>query len=343
MKIPIKTIAKLINGTIEGNKKNYITTPSNIDSANAGAITFLSNPKYEQFVYQSKASAIIVPHSFAPKHQYTATLIRVSDPYSSFAKVLGLFEQTFPPTTGIGANASIHPTAKIGKNCHIGDLVFIHKDAKIGKNCIIYPQVYIGANVRIGSNCILYPGVKIYHGCQIGKRCIVQANTVIGSDGFGFAPLPNGTFHKIPQVGKVIIENDVEIGANTVIDRATTDATIIKQGTKLDNLIQVAHNAEVGAHCVIAAQAGIAGSTKIGNHCQIGGQAGFVGHIKVADGVRVQAQSGVAASILEKGKSVFGYPAIGYRDYLKAYTLFRQLPKLEKRIRDLEKQIGDNS
>ncbi len=339
----IKTIARLVNGTIDGNKKIQILAPSNIDTAKQGDITFLSNSKYEKYVYSSNASAILVSNSFVPTQAYSATLIRVPNAYSSFAKVLALFEQTFPPQKGVGVNTSIHPTAKIGKNCQIDDLVYINEGAKIGKNCIIYPQVYIGAQVKVGNNSILYPGVKIYHHCQIGKRCIIQSNAVIGSDGFGFAPLPNGTYSKIPQVGTVIIEDDVEIGANTVIDRATTNTTIIKKGSKLDNLVQIAHNVEVGSHCVIAAQVGIAGSAKIGNHCQIGGQAGFVGHVQIADGVKVQAQSGVAGSILEKGSSVFGYPAIGYRDYLKAYTIFKQLPKLEKRIRDLEKQIAENS
>ena len=343
MKIAIKTLAALVKGSIEGNKKIYLTHPSNINRASKGAITFLANPKYESYVYSTKASAILVAQSFTPKHPIAATLIRVKDAYSSFAQVLGLFEQTFHPPSVVGVNTSIHPTAKIGKNSQIGDLVFIDKGAKIGKNCIIYPHVYIGANVKIGNNSLIYPGVKMYHHCHIGKRCIIQANAVIGSDGFGFAPLPNGTFSKIPQVGKVILEDDVEIGANSVIDRATTDHTIIKKGTKLDNLIQIAHNVEVGSNCVIAAQTGIAGSTKIGNHCQVGGQAGFVGHIQVADGVKVQAQSGVATSVLEKGKTIFGYPAIGYREYLKAYILFKQFPQIEQRIRALEKQIGKNS
>ena len=343
MKIAIKTLATLVKGTIKGDKKLYLSHPSNIDRATSGAITFLSNPKYEFHIYTTKASAVLVSASFTPKRPLSTTLIQVKDAYSSFAQVLRLFEQTFPPAQGVGVNTSIHASAKIGKNCHIGDLVYIEKGAKIGKNCIIYPQVYIGAHVKIGSNSLIYPGVKIYPYCQIGKRCILQANAVIGSDGFGFAPLANGTFSKIPQVGRVILEEDVEIGANAVVDRATTDHTLIRKGTKLDNLIQIGHNADIGSNCVIAAQTGVAGSTKIGNHCQIGGQVGFVGHIQVADGVKVQAQSGVASSISEKGKTVFGYPAIGYRDYLKAYALFKQLPTLEQRIRRLEKQNDENS
>lgn len=343
MKISIQTLATLVKGTIEGDKKHYLSHPSNIDQATTGAITFLANPKYESFLYTTKASAVLVSESFSPKRPLSPSLIRVKDAYSSFAKILGLFEQTFPPLKGVGMNTSIHASAKIGKNCQIGDLVYIDKGAKIGKNCIIYPHVYIGAKVKIGNNCIIYPGVKIYPYCQIGKRCILQANAVIGSDGFGFAPQSDGSFSKIPQVGRVLIEEEVEIGANTVIDRATTGETIIKKGAKLDNLIQIAHNTEIGAHTVIAAQVGIAGSTKIGNHCKIGGQAGFVGHIQIADHVKVQAQSGVANSILEKGKTVFGYPAINYLDYLRAYALFKQLPVLEKRIRELEKQIDENS
>jgi len=279
-----------------------------------------------------------VNNDFIPSKKISTTLIKVQDVYSAITTFLQFYEQSFHPTQGISSLSFIHQTAQLGEQTTIGDFTSISSEVIIGKQCRIYPQVFIGVGTKIGHNVTIYPGVKIYHDCQIGDNCILQANAVIGSDGFGFAPQTDGSYQKIPQVGKVILEDNVEIGANTVIDRATMGATIIKKGTKLDNLVQIAHNVTVGEDTVIAAQAGIAGSTRIGNQCQIGGQAGFVGHIEVADSVKVQAQSGVAASIKEEGRKVYGYPALTYRDYLRAYALFRQLPDLEKRIRELEKK-----
>jgi UDP-3-O-[3-hydroxymyristoyl] glucosamine N-acyltransferase len=336
MEIAANQLAILLDGQVEGDGDVLISKPAKIEEASIGAITFLANLKYEAYVYTTKASAILVSKDFKPKEKVPLTLIRVEDVYATIPKLLHVFGAAIPVQAGISSLAFLHTTADLGEGCSIGEFVSIQKDVQIGKNCIIYPHVYIGAGVIIGDNTILYSGVKIYHNCQIGNNCIVQANAVIGSDGFGFAPQTGGLYEKIPQVGVVIIEDSVEIGANTVVDRATMGVTIIKKGTKLDNLIQVAHNVEIGENTVIAAQAGIAGSTRIGSQCQIGGQAGFVGHIKVADKVRVQAQSGVAASIKEEGAKVYGYPALNYRDYLKAYALFRQLPELEKRIRALE-------
>lgn len=337
MKLTAKEIAEYLNGIVVGDDQAIITHPGKIEQATKGAITFLSNQKYESYIYETKATAVLVQENFRATQKINATLIKVKDVYSSITRFLQFYEQSFHPTQGISSLAFIHPTVQLGEKSTVGDFTSINSEVVIGENCRIYPQVFIGVGVSIGKNVIIYPGVKIYHNCQIGDNCIIQANAVIGSDGFGFAPQADGTYQKIPQVGIVILEDNVEIGANTVIDRATMGQTIIRQGTKLDNLIQVAHNVTVGENTVIAAQTGVAGSTKIGNDCQIGGQVGFVGHIEIADKVRVQAQSGVAASIKEVGSKVYGYPAISYQDYLRAYALFRQLPNMEKRIRELEK------
>jgi len=338
MKLTAKQIAEQLNGIVIGDEAVIITHPGKIEQATKGALTFLSNSKYEPYIYKTQATAILVHENFKATKAIYPTLIKVKDVYSAITKFLQFYENSVHPAQEISTAAFIHSTAQLGKQITVGAFTAIQKEVIIGDNCRIYPQVFIGAGVTIGKNVIIYPGVKIYHHCQIGDNCIIQANAVIGSDGFGFAPQSDGTYEKIPQVGIVILEDNVEIGANTVIDRATMGQTIIKKGTKLDNLVQIAHNVSVGENTVIAAQTGVAGSTIIGNQCQIGGQAGFVGHIEVADHVKVQAQSGVAASIKEVGSKVYGYPALSYRDYLKAYALFRQLPKLEKRIRELEKK-----
>ncbi len=337
MKLSIKEIGLLLEGVIEGNEEIVITRPEKIEDATKGSITFLANKKYEDFIYKTKASAVLVDKSFSPKKKIEPALIRVENVYASIGRLLQLFGQ-ISPDKGISSTAFIHPSTQIGKEVFIGDFTFIDANVLIGDNCQLYPQVFIGRDVQIGHHVTIYPGAKIYPNCQIGNHCIIQANAVIGSDGFGFALQANKSYQKIPQVGNVILEEQVEVGANTVIDRATMGSTIIRKGTKLDNLIQIAHNVEIGPNTVIAAQAGVAGSTKIGAGCQIGGQAGFVGHIEVANGVKVQAQSGVAASIKKEGSAVYGYPALSYRTYLKAYSLFRQLPELEKRIRQLEQQ-----
>ncbi len=336
MKLTAKEIAKYLDGIVEGNETIIITHPGKIEEATSGAITFLANPKYAEYIYQTKASAILVSKEFKPAQKIMPSLIRVENVYSAITKFLQLYEQSFHPETGVSSLAFIHQTAHIGTQTSVADFTSICASATIGNNCRIYPQVFIGVGVNIGNNVTIYPGVKIYHDCEIGDNCIIQANAVIGSDGFGFAPQADGTYQKIPQVGKVILEENVEVGANTVIDRATMGATIIKKGTKLDNLIQIAHNVNVGKNTVIAAQTGIAGSTKIGDQCQIGGQAGFIGHIEIANGVKVQAKSGVTKSIKKEGSKVYGYPALSYQDYLRSYALFRQLPELEKRIRELE-------
>ncbi|MEM6316327.1 MAG: UDP-3-O-(3-hydroxymyristoyl)glucosamine N-acyltransferase [Bacteroidota bacterium] len=338
MKKVIGDIAQLVNGVVEGDDALFITHPDKIEYAKKGAISFLANDKYEPFLYTTEASAVLVDKNFQPKETLQSTLIRVDNVYVALQQLLTWFEQTSHPERTISPLAFVSKTAKIGTNTAIGAFSSIEEAAEIGDNCLIYTQVFIGKEVKIGHNVCIYPGVKIYHHCEIGDNCILHANAVIGSDGFGFAPKSDGTFQKIPQVGKVVIEDNVEIGANTVIDRATMGATLIRKGTKLDNLIQVAHNVTIGENTVIAAQAGVAGSTEIGNQCQVGGQAGFVGHIHIADGTRVQAQSGVTKSIKQPNSKIYGYPAINYQDYLRAYALFRRLPDLEKRIRQLEKK-----
>lgn len=336
MKLTAKEIANFLEGKVEGLEQEVVTHPGKIEEADKGAITFLANLKYETHIYTTKASVVLVADNFMPTQKIETTLIRVKDPYNSFTKYLQRYQKSVYPNNGISSLASIHSEVKLGKAVTIGDFSVLSARVKIGDNCRIYPQVFIGVGVKIGKNVILHPGVKIHHHCQIGDNCIIQSNAVIGSDGFGFAPQADGSYQKIPQLGIVRIEENVEVGANTVIDRATTGETIIKKGTKLDNLIQVAHNVTVGAHTVIAAQTGIAGSTRIGDQCQIGGQVGFVGHIQVANKVQVQAQSGVASSIKEEGSKVYGYPALSYQDYLRSYALFRKFPEIEKRIRQLE-------
>jgi len=340
MQISATELSHLLNGTVEGNPEVSVSGPSKIEEGTPGTISFLANPKYESYAYQTKASILLVSRTFQPSHPITATLIRVENVYAAVAFLLEKFSEKHQPASGVATQAAIHENVKLGVNTSVGIYSVIESGVSIGADTIIYPQVYIGKDVKIGKNVVLYPGVKIYHACEIGDHCILHANVIIGSDGFGFLPDAEGKFKKIPQIGNVILEDNVEIGANTVIDRATMGSTVLKAGVKLDNLIQVAHNVEIGENTAIAAQAGIAGSTKIGKNCLIGGQAGFVGHIKIADGSKVQAQSGVAASIKEPGKAVYGSPAIPYGDYLKAYAVFKQLPAINRQIRALKQEIA---
>ena len=340
MQISATELSQLLDGTVDGDPNVTVTGPSKIEEGTPGTISFLANPKYESFAYQTQASILLVSNTFQPSHPIEATLIRVENVYAAVAFLLEKFNQNHQPSHGVSTQAAIDDEVALGDNISIGIYSVIESGVSIGSDTVIYPQVYIGKNVKIGKNVMLYPGVKIYHGCEIGDNCILHANVIIGSDGFGFLPDEEGKFKKIPQIGNVILENNIEIGANTVIDRATMGSTVLKEGVKLDNLIQVAHNVEIGENTAIAAQAGIAGSTKIGKNCLIGGQAGFVGHIKVADGSKVQAQSGVAASIKEEGKAVYGSPAVPYADYLKSYAVFKQLPSINRQIRTLEREIA---
>jgi UDP-3-O-[3-hydroxymyristoyl] glucosamine N-acyltransferase len=340
MQFSATQIAALINGKIEGDASVCVTAFGKIEEAGPGQLTFLANPKYEEFLYTTAASLVIIGEHFELKQPINATLIRVADPYTAFATLLNFYEQMINrQLTGIQQPSHIDPSAQVGNHVFIGAFAYIGKNVTIGDETRIYPGVFIGDGVKIGSSTIIHPGVKIYHDCRAGNRVVIHAGAVIGGDGFGFAPQADGTFKKVPQIGNVIIEDDVEIGANTTIDRATIGSTLIKQGAKLDNLIQIAHNVEVGSCSVIAAQAGISGSTRLGNNVMIGGQAGIVGHIQLADGTKVNAQSGVSKSVKTPNLALTGSPAYDYTAMLRSQAVFRNLPDLEKKIQELERQI----
>jgi len=341
MQISAKELGLLLNGVVEGDASVEVSGPSKIEEGTEGTISFLAHPKYEQYAYTTKSSILLVPKNFKPEKPLSSTLIRVDNVYDSVAQLLDTFEGDIPQLSGVSEDAFIHEEALIGKDVSVGSFCVIGKKTIVGKGSTIYPQVFIDENVEVGENVTLYPGVKIFHASKIGNNCVLHANVVIGSDGFGFAPREDGTYKKIPQLGNVILEDNVEIGANTVIDRATMGSTIIRHGAKLDNLIQVAHNVEVGESTVIAAQAGIAGSTKVGKNAMIGGQAGIVGHVEIADGTRVQAQSGINKTIKKEDTAFYGSPALEYNNYLRSYAVFRRLPELQKKINELEKQLAE--
>lgn len=339
MQVTAQQIAELLGGIIEGNPEVTISQPSKIEEGIPGSISFLGNHKYEAFAYTTKASALLVSKDFSPKKTIAATLIRVDDVYASITLLLEHFNKQQRAKASISKSCSIHDSVVLGEEVSVGHFTIINEGVKTGNNCSIAGQVFLGKGVQLGQNVRLYPGVKIYEGCVIGDHCIIHSNVVIGSDGFGFAPQEDGSYKKVPQVGIVEIGENVEIGANSVIDRATMGATRIHNGVKLDNLIQIAHNVEIGENTVIASQTGVAGSTKIGKSCQIGGQVGFAGHIKIADGTRIQAQSGIASTIKESNQALFGSPAFPYGQYVRSYTVFKQLPELRKKIFQLEKQL----
>jgi len=339
MEFKASTLAQLLGGTVEGND-NSITGFGKIESAVEGQLSFLANPKYEEYLYTSQASVVIVNNSLALRKPVRSTLIRVPDAYAAFAQLLALYdEQQKKNRSGIQSPAHIDPSAIIGEQVFIGAFSYIGEKATIGDRTQIFPQVYIGDGVRIGKNCVLHPGAKIYAQCVLGDEVIVHAGTVIGSDGFGFAPKTDGAYTKVPQLGNVIIEDGVEIGANTTIDRATIGSTIVRRGVKLDNLIQVAHNVEIGAHTVIAAQTGISGSTHIGEQVMIGGQVGIAGHIHIGNKVKVGAQSGISKDIPE-GKIMNGTPATDHASSFRQLAMIRQLPEMERRIRLLEQLLA---
>lgn len=341
MEITAKIIGELVNGTIEGDANVVIRKPAKIEEATAGSITFLANMKYESFLYTTGASAVLVERDFVAKQPVKATLIRVDNVYDKIRFLLEKFSEmnVSKPTTDGASLAFVHNSVTVDESTTIGAFSYVEQGATIGKNTTIYPQVYIGEGAVIGDNVTLFAGVKIHNGCKIGDNCVINANAVIGSDGFGFVPQADGTFKKMPQIGIVILEKDVEIGANATIDRASLGATIIKAGAKIDNLVMIAHNVEVGENTAIAAQTGIAGSTKLGKNCMVGGQVGIVGHIQVADGTRIQAQSGIAKPIKEANKAWYGSPAFEYSSFLKSQVYFQKLPALEKRIKELEKLV----
>lgn len=340
MQFTAAQIALIINARVEGDPAAVVASFGKIEEARSGQLAFLANPKYEDYLYSTKASVIIVHDTQDLKEPVNATLLRVTDPYSAFATLLAKYQEMIAQQmTGIQEPSYISKTARLGKNIFVGAFAYIGDNVEIGDNAKIYPNVYIGNNARIGDQSELHPGVRVYHDCLIGKNVSIHAGTVIGSDGFGFAPQADGTFKKVPQIGNVIVEDNVEIGANSTIDRATMGSTLIRSGAKLDNLIQVAHNVEVGHHTVIAAQAGVSGSTKIGNNVMIGGQAGIVGHLHIADNVKINAQSGVSKSIKNPHTAVTGSPAFDYTSALRSQAVTRKLPELEKRVIELENLV----
>jgi UDP-3-O-[3-hydroxymyristoyl] glucosamine N-acyltransferase len=329
-------IAALINGKVEGDANSSVNSFGKIEEAQNGQLAFLANPKYEDHLYSTKASVIIINDALELKQPVGATLIRVPDAYTAFATLLAKYQQMMQQQlTGIQQPSFIASSASYGQNIFIGAFAYVGGNVKLGNNTKIYPNVYLGDNVKVGDGCVVHPGVKIYHDCVVGNNVIIHAGTVIGSDGFGFAPQSDGSFQKVPQIGNVVIEDNVEIGANTTIDRATIGSTVIKSGAKLDNLIQIAHNVEIGNSSVVAAQSGISGSTKVGKGVMIGGQVGIVGHINIGDGAKINAQSGVSKSV-EPGKAVTGSPAHDYTSALRSQAISRNLPELEKRIKELE-------
>lgn len=340
MELTVREIAQLLGGEVEGRDDLKVNTIAKIEEATAGAISFLANPKYEVHIYTTQATAVIINKTFNAKKDIAATLIRVEDAYSAFSTLLSAYQQyTQEQKKGIEQPSFIADTAELGEDVYIGAFAYIGANAKIGKGCKIYPNAYIGDQVVIGDHTIIHAGVKLYSTTQVGQHCVIHAGTVIGSDGFGFAPQSDGSYKAIPQVGNVVIEDRVDIGANTVIDCATMGSTIIKSGAKLDNLIQVAHNVEIGENTAIAAQSGVSGSAKIGKNCIIAGQVGVAGHLHLADGVKIAAQSGISKSITKENTVVMGSPAFEIKEYFKSTAVFKKLPELQKRVGKIEKNI----
>ena len=338
MQFTAEMIAGLLGGTIVGDKGATVSTVSSIDGGKAGSLAYLTNPKYEQYIYTTEASIVLVDSTFEPKEEVKTTLIKVDNVARGVLNLLEMYNASRPQKRGISKLASIHEGAVIGEDCYVGDFTVVEATAKIGDKVQIYPQCYIGDNVTIGEGTKIYPGVKIYEGCVVGKNCILHAGVVIGADGFGFAPREDGTFAKIPQLGNVIIEDNVELGANTCVDRAKTDSTIIRSGVKLDNLIQVGHNVQIGSNTVMSAQVGIAGTTKIGSNCFVGGQVGFADHITVGNGCKIGSQSGLDKSVPD-GEIRFGSPALPGIQYHRSFAVFRQLPEMAQKLRELEKAL----
>lgn len=339
MKVKAIQISEILQGELIGNPDVEVFKLAKIEEGSKGTITFLANPKYRHHIYTTEASVVIVSDDFIPEQEIKPTLIKVNNPYSAFTKLLEYYNQMkLMNKVGIENPVYIAPSAKIGENVYIGAFVSIGENAVIANNVKIYSNTNIGENTSVGENTIIFSGVNIYSDTIIGKNCVLHSGVVIGGDGFGFAPQEDGHYKKVPQIGNVILEDNIEIGANTTIDKATLGSTIIRQGVKIDNLVQIAHNVEVGEHTVIASQSGVAGSTKIGSHCVIGGQVGIVGHITIGNGVKIQAQSGIGSSLEDK-EVVQGSPALGYMEYNKSYVVFRKLPQLAKKIHELEKYI----
>jgi len=343
MNFTASVIAEFLKGSVEGDPDASVSDISKIEEGKPGTLSFLANPKYEKYIYETQSSIVIVNADFNPQKRINSTLVRVKDAYESFASLLRLYEESKPRKSGISKQAAIADSASLGKDLYIGEFAVVSDNASIGSGVQLYPQVYVGDHVKIGEGTILHPGVKVYEGCEIGAHCVIHAGAVIGADGFGFAPNQENNYEKIPQMGKVIIEDHVEVGANTTVDRATMGATILRKGVKLDNLIMIAHNVEVGENTVIAAQSGISGSTKVGMNCMFGGQVGLIGHIKIASGVKIAAQSGITKDIKEEGIVIQGSPAFEFGPYQRSYLLFRNLPKIKEQINNLERKVEELS
>ena len=339
MQFTAEMIAGLLSGEVVGNKDAAVSTVSSIDGGKAGSLAYLTNPKYEQYIYTTEASIVLVDKTFEPKEEVKTTLVKVENVAECVLNLLEMYNASRPQKSGVSKLASIHEEATVGQSCYIGDFTVVERGAKLGDKVQLYPQCYIGHNVEIGEGTKLYPGVKIYEGCKIGRNCIIHAGAVIGADGFGFAPKADGTFAKIPQLGNVIIEDNVEIGANTCVDRAKTDSTIVRSGVKLDNLIQVGHNVQIGSNTVMSAQVGIAGTTKIGSNCFVGGQVGFADHITVGNGCKIGSQSGLDKNVPD-GEIRFGSPALPGIQYHRSFAVFRNLPEMATKLRELEKRIN---
>ncbi len=340
MEFTAEMIAGLLGGEVVGDKKAAVHTVSSIEKGHKGALAYLTNLKYEPFLYTTGASIVLVDKTFEPSKPVTATLLKVDSVAACVVKLLEMYQAARPRKTGVSERASVSPRATLGKDCYVGDFAVVEAGAVIGDGCMIYPQVYVGDGVEVGAGTILYPGVKIYEGCRIGRNCILHAGAVIGADGFGFAPREDGSFAKIPQLGNVVIGDDVEIGANTCIDRAKTDSTIIRRGVKLDNLIQIGHNVQVGEHTVSSAQTGIAGTSRVGSHCFLAGQVGIADHVTVGDRVKIGSKSGIDKNVPD-GEIRFGYPALPGMQYHRASAVFKRLPELDRQVRQLEKEINE--
>lgn len=340
MQFTAEQIAAFLGGEIVGDATVSVSNLAKIEEGTPGTLTFLSNPLYTQYIYTTQASIALVRRDFEPEKPVTPTLIKVDDPYTCLTRLLELVEQARGQKSGIEEPSHIALSAQVADDVFVGAFTYIGERAVVGSGCKIYPQVYIGDDVVLGNNVILYPGVKIYHGCRIGNNCIVHAGAVIGSDGFGFAPQADGSYKKIPQIGIVILEDDVELGANTTIDRATMGATVIRRGVKLDNLVQIAHNVEVGAHTVMAAQVGVAGSTKIGEQCMFGGQVGIAGHRHVGNRVIVGAQSGIPNDVKDN-MEIMGYPAVPKVEFARQTVHIKRLAQLNQTVKELQQQINE--
>lgn len=341
MEFTAQAIAQFLGGVVEGDEKAVVTTVAKIEEGFSGALSFLANPKYTNFIYSTKSSIVLVSNDFVAEHPIQATLVRVANPYEAFAQLLDLYAQARHPKAGVDKRAFIHKNAVVDKSASVGAFAYLAVGVKVAANVRIYPQVYVGRNVKLGENTVIYPGVVIYDDCVVGSNCTIHAGAVIGADGFGFAPQSDSNYKKIPQIGNVIIEDYVEIGANATVDRATMGSTILRHGVKIDDHVHVAHNVEIGENTVMAAQCGVAGSAKIGKSCMFGGQVGVPPHVKIADEAKFGAQSGVAGDVKQVGSVMMGSPAHNVSIERRARVAYKNLPELVRRVNELERMVKD--